>query len=193
MLNLPSTTVRSKYLKTLPIDAVFLDPRNGHKYQIVEKKLKNSFIKSANHYLKDDIEPINLEEIPQEMLKMDNPVKANINKIMKNRIIELEDKLRKLGQKLKKPLYEEIKEMLDDNWHEGKEFFYILNSGLVLPFRKSKYHTIEDALKSLDKVVNSLFKDKNRISLFMEKQYSIQSDLYRILTQEGSNSKVMLH
>ena len=39
MLNLPSTTVRSKYLRTLPINTVYLDPKNGHKYQVVERRV----------------------------------------------------------------------------------------------------------------------------------------------------------
>ena len=51
--------------------------------------MNNSLIKSAQHYLGQEIEPIILQDIPEDMLKKDNPNKANITKLMKSRINEL--------------------------------------------------------------------------------------------------------
>ena len=194
MLNLPSTTVRSKYLKSLPINTVFIDPKNGHKYQVVERKLNNTLVKTANHYLKDDVEPMKLEDIPQEMLKMDNPIKANISKVMKNRITDLEERLRDLLQKqeYKKPLYQEIKEILDDNWFEAKDRYYILHSGLVFPFKKSKYPSLDDAFYNLDKAMNSLLSDRDNFKRMMEKQHSIQSELYNSIVKEDHELKEII-
>lgn len=63
-LNIPSTSLRAKYLKTLPINTVYIDPKNGQNYKVVERKLNNSLIKAAEHYLGNDIEPTVLENIP---------------------------------------------------------------------------------------------------------------------------------
>jgi hypothetical protein len=46
-LNLPSTTVKSKYLKCLPIKTTYQDPINGYFYQVVEKEFNSSLIKAA--------------------------------------------------------------------------------------------------------------------------------------------------
>ena len=66
MINLPSTTVRSKYLRTLPINTVYLDPKNGHKYQVVERRVGNVMLKASINYLDNEIEGIQLENITQE-------------------------------------------------------------------------------------------------------------------------------
>ena len=73
-----------------------------------------------------------------------------------------------------------------------EDCFYILHSGLVLPFKKSKYPTLDNAFKSLDKVVNSLFKDKSKFSRMMEKQHSIQTELYRMLIHDDTDTKQIL-
>ena len=46
-LNIPSTSVRSKYLKTLPVGTVYKDPKSGYNYEVTEKKLNNTLIKAA--------------------------------------------------------------------------------------------------------------------------------------------------
>ena len=88
-ITLPSTSIKAKYLRTIPVSSVYRDP-NGYNYQVVEKKMNNSLIKSAQHYLGQEIEPIILQDIPEDMLKKDNPNKANITKLMKSSINELE-------------------------------------------------------------------------------------------------------
>ena len=92
MINLPSTTVRSKYLRTLPINTVYVDPKYGHKYQVVERRVGNVMLKAALNYLDNEIEAIQLENITPDMLKVDNIKKANINKSMKIKIHTLDCK-----------------------------------------------------------------------------------------------------
>ena len=36
---IPSTTVKSRFLKTLPVGTIYKDPRNNHIYIIEEKKI----------------------------------------------------------------------------------------------------------------------------------------------------------
>jgi hypothetical protein len=187
-LNIPSTSLRAKYLKTLPINTVYIDPKNGQNHKVVERKLNNSLIKGAEHYLGNDIEPIVLENIPDEMLKIDNPVKANPNKLLKSKIQSLEDKCRVLLQNQYKSLYHRIKELLDDNYHETSDCFYFLHSGLVLPFKKRYYPTIASVLSAVDKMVHSIFSDIEILPKVMEKQHKLQQKLYRMIMNNDSNS-----
>ena len=69
MLNLPSTTVRSKYLRALPINTVYLDPKNGHKYQVIERRVGSVLLKAALNYLDKEIEAIQLEGITPDMFR----------------------------------------------------------------------------------------------------------------------------
>ena len=114
MINLPSTTVHSKYLRTLPINTVYVDPKNGHKYQVVERRVGNVMLKAALNYLDNEIEAIQLEGITPDMLKVDNIKKTNINKSMKMKIHTLEDKVKRLLLSQHKSLFHRIKELLVD-------------------------------------------------------------------------------
>ena len=52
MLVIPSSTLRSRYIRTIPIGTVVKDPVNGHAYLIEEKKLNNnSLVKVATPYI----------------------------------------------------------------------------------------------------------------------------------------------
>ena len=64
-LNIPSTCLRSKYLKKLPIGTCFTDPKSGYNYEIVEKKLNDTLVKVAIPYLASEKEPITLSDIPK--------------------------------------------------------------------------------------------------------------------------------
>ena len=82
--NIPSTTVKSKYLKS----SVFQDPRNDYSYQVVERDNNSTLSKAAVPYLgKQD--PI-IIAVPDKYLKLENPKRANIMAVMKQRITELE-------------------------------------------------------------------------------------------------------
>lgn len=155
MINLPSTTVRSKYLRTLPINTVYVDPKNGHKYQVVERRVGSVMLKAS---INNEIEAIQLENITPDMLKVDNIKKANINKSMKMKIHTLEDKVRRLLLSQHKSLYHRIKELLGDvDYYESDDLIYCLHSGMVLPMKRKHYPTKEHAQSSLSKKVDLIF------------------------------------
>ena len=174
MLKIPATSVKSRFLRTLPIGTIYSDSTTNYSYQVVEKKLNNTLVKSAVPYLGRD-EPIELE-VPPEMRKLKNPVKANISKVMKSKIQNLEDKCRSLMKNQNRSLYHRLKDILEDD-----ESFYILHSGLVLPFKKRRYATLDDAKEDIDRLIDHLFSDKKLLKKMMEKQMSIQSDLMRMV------------
>ncbi|OAJ36817.1 hypothetical protein BDEG_20945 [Batrachochytrium dendrobatidis JEL423] len=184
----PKYLIESQISKNLPINTVYTDPKNGQNYKVVERKLNNSLIKVAEHYLGNDIKPIVLENIPKEMLKIDNPVKSNPNKLLKSKIQSLEDKCRVLLQNQYKSLYHRIKELLDDSYHETSDTIYLLHSGLVLSFKKAHYPTMALVLSAVDKKVHNIFSDIEILSKVMEKQHKLQQKLYRMIMNNDNNS-----
>jgi hypothetical protein len=50
-LVIPSSSVKSNYLRTLPIGTVFQDPTNTYKYKVEEKKVNNTMTKVAVPFL----------------------------------------------------------------------------------------------------------------------------------------------
>ena len=187
-LSIPSTSLRAKYLKTLPINTVYIDPKNDQKYIVVERKLNNSYIKTAEPYFEDKIQPMVLENIPDDMMKINNPIKANPNKILKSKIQSLEDKCRVLLQNQYKSLYHRVKELLDDNYYETSDCFYLLHSGLVLPFKKVHYPTITDVQGAVDEKVRAIFSDIDILPKVMEKQHKLQQKLYHIVMNNENDS-----
>ena len=167
---------------------MYKDPKNDQKYIVVERKLNNSFIKTAEPYFEDKIEAMVLENIPEDMFKQDNPVKVNPNKLLKSNIQSLEDKCRVLLQNQYKSLYHRIKELLDDNYHETSDCFYLLHSGLVLPFKKVHYSTKDDARRAVDKKVRTIFSDIDIFPKVMEKQHKLQQKLYQLIMNNEDDS-----
>ena len=171
MINLPSTTVRSKYLRTLPINTVYVDPKKGHKYQVVERRVGNVMLKAALNYLDNEIEAIQLENITPDMLKVDNIKKANINKSMKIKIHTLEDKVRRLLLSPHKSLYHRIKELLGDvDYYESDDLIYCLHSGMVLPMKRKHYSSREQAQSSLSKKVDLIFNEPKTLRKVFNQQ-----------------------
>ncbi|KAJ2991049.1 hypothetical protein HDV02_004007 [Globomyces sp. JEL0801] len=154
---LPSSTLRSQFIRTLELGTRFEDPKNKYIYKVVEKRLSsNSFAKVAVNDVNsqpDAPPPIKLENVPENMFKSENVNKANINKSMKNKILTLEEKLKKLMNNQSKSLYRRIKELLDDNCYETDNTIYILHSGLILLFKREYYPTLEDAKDNLEKML----------------------------------------
>ena len=60
-LKIPATSIRTKFLKSLPLGTCYLDSKTKYVYEVIEKKLNNNFVKSAVPYLGKDKEPIELE------------------------------------------------------------------------------------------------------------------------------------
>ena len=186
-LKIAASSVKSRFLRTLPIGTIYSDSTTNYSYQVVEKRLNNTLVKSAVPYLGRD-EPIDLE-VPPEMRKLKNPVKANISKVMKSKIQTiLEDKCRSLMKNQNRSLYYRLKDILDNDYYEDDEYFYLLHSGLVLPFKKKRYATLDDAKEDIDRLIDHLFSDKKLLKKMMEKQCSIQSDLMRMVMNRDSES-----
>ena len=87
-----------------------------------------------------------------------------------------------------KSLYHRIKELLDDNYHETPDCFYLLHSGLVLPFNKVHYPTIDEAERAVDKKVRNIFSDIEILPKVMEKQHKLQQKLYQIIMNNEDDS-----
>ena len=181
-LNIPSTSVRSKYFKTLPVGTVYKDPKSCYNYQVTEKKLNNTLIKAAVAYLGSDKQPISLD-VPDEFLKVEHPHKANVMKLMKSRLMSLQDENKWLLEQQHKSLYQRIKDHLNKKtYHETGDFYYCLHSGMVLPLKKKHYLTVEDALSAVDDSIEKIFQDPKILCKTMSKQHAIQSNLYQLLT-----------
>jgi hypothetical protein len=179
-LNIPSTSVRSKYLKRLPVGCIFVDPKSGYNYEVVEKQLNETLVKVAMPYLSSDKQPIELNGIPKEYLKLDSVPKANILKSMKSRLTELQLENKRLLEDQHKSLYQRIKDLLNEkNYYESDDVYYCLHSGLVLPLKKKHYPSIDDALYAVDDSIDKIFKI---LCKTMSKQHAIQSSLYQLLT-----------
>jgi hypothetical protein len=129
-----------------------------------------------------------LENIPEDMFKQDNPVKVNPNKLLKSKTQSLQDKCRVLLQNQYKSLYHRIKELLDDNYHETSDCFYLLHSGLVLPFKMVHYSTKDDARRAVDKKFCTIFSDIDIFPKVMEKQHKIQHKLYQLIMKNEDDS-----
>jgi hypothetical protein len=53
-LTIPSTTIKSRFLKTLPVGTIYKDPRNGDSYIIEEKKINECLSKTGVPYIDSD-------------------------------------------------------------------------------------------------------------------------------------------
>ena len=185
MLRLPSSCLRAKYIKTLPLNFIFEDPKSGLKYQVVEKKVNNNYVKVACHYF-GNLEASPLGDISGSMMKIENPIRANITKNMKSKINQLETTVRDLIKQLNVPSYQRIKNLLDGDRHfETDDNIYCLHSGIIIPLRRKHYKTLEYALESIDDVASRLFKEPKALTKLMEKQVDIQSELFQLLMNEG--------
>jgi hypothetical protein len=112
-LTIPSTTVKSRFLKTLPVGTIYKDPRNGHSYIIEEKKINECLSKTGVPYIGRDA-PIEIK-VPDKYMKLDNPKRANIIALMKDKLNQLESLNRELMCKLVvKSRYQQIKELMGE-------------------------------------------------------------------------------
>jgi hypothetical protein len=187
MLNLPSSSLRSKYIKNIPTGTIYLDPRNHHIYQVVEKRLNNSLLKVATNYVGNE-EPIVLEDVPDSMFKLENPLKANPSKLLKSKILSLEEKCQSIMRHQHKSLYRRIKEIIGDSCYETNDTIYLLHSGLVLPFKRKHYPTCDNAKANLEVMVHRIFTDTKMLPKVMDKQQSLQEKLYRIVMSGDDDS-----
>ena len=181
--NIPSTTVKCKYLKSLPISTVFRDPRNDYSYQVVERDNNSTLSKTAVPYLGKE-ESIKID-VPDKYLKLENPKRANIMAVMKQRISELEQMNKQLAKANHKSTYHKIQKALGDNRHfETDTKIFIISHGVVYPLRKKHYSSTEEALDAAEEIEKVIWKDTKLLEKFMSNQPKIQSKLLEVLTKE---------
>jgi hypothetical protein len=97
-LTIPSSNVKVKFLRTLPISTIFVDPVNCYKYRVEEKAVNGTLTKEANPFLGEEA---GIEiNVPDHLLKAKNPKRYNIMSGMKKRISEFEDTIAGMKQKI---------------------------------------------------------------------------------------------
>ena len=179
--NIPSTTVKSKYLKSLPISTVFRDPRNDYSYQVVERDNNSTLSKAA-------VPSLSWRKrfnFPDKYLKLENPKRANIMAVMKQRITELEQMNKQLAKAKHKSTYHKIKTALGDNRHfETDTKIFIIAHGVVYPLKKKHYSSTEEALDAAEEIEKVIWKDTKLLEKFMSNQPKIQSKLLEVLTKK---------
>ncbi|EGF81795.1 hypothetical protein BATDEDRAFT_23422 [Batrachochytrium dendrobatidis JAM81] len=102
MLVIPSCSLRSKHIRSIPINQIILDPANKHKY-IIEEKLStnNTLSKVAAPYFGEE-EPLALD-VDDKHLKIANPKR-----------------------------YEQIKYYLgDEKYYSDDKYLYTARNGIV--------------------------------------------------------------
>ena len=136
-INIASTSVRAKYLRSLPINTVYKDPRNGQCYEVVEKCSGSTLSKIAIPYFGQTDDAIEIN-VPDELLKVEHPLRKNIVAIMKEKVAKIEyekDQLLVcLGPKADS---DDFKTMFVNKLFEtNKELFYLSYSGIVFSISK---------------------------------------------------------
>ena len=187
----PSTSVRNKYLKSLPIGTVFKDPRNNHVYEIQERKINSSFSKVAIPYFGQN-EPIEID-VPEKLMKMENPVRANINQSLKERIAELEETISQLRAKseegVKQSLFAQIKQLMDGNdEYETEKEMFSLGKNIIFYAKKNGDN---NARESIERQKKDIWTDPTFLDELTRNQPAIQKRLLKHLTNDASNQKVV--
>lgn len=189
MLVIPSSTLRSRYIRTIPVGTVVKDPVNGHSYIVEEKKLNNnSLVKVATPYIGNEA-PIELT-VDEQHLKVVNPRRANVNLILKNRITELEEKVTSLNSMLKsRSKYEQIKHLMNgDEYYEDDKYMYLVRDGIVWPTRIKG--TCEDTKKDLDEYIQTTWKSPQHLHALILGQKRLQSKLLDTLSKDCIEKQV---
>jgi len=170
---IPSTTVRAKFLRRLPIGTVYSDPNNDYKYKVIEKQVGAGWSKVGVPCL-EPVEPIDIQ-VPDNLIKVANPKRANIMTQMKQRILQLEDELAQLRTRSNDCL-DKIRSGLDeDNYYCGKTDLYHLQSCFL--FNVKHQGDIQAAKQKMLKLEESCWKDSELIQKLVAKQERIRSKL----------------
>ena len=87
---IPSTTLKSQYLqRNLKIGAIYKDPVNTNfKYIVEERELNGLISKIAQPYFGSE-EGLDLDDVPEKLIKMQNPKKHNVMKAFKQKLNNL--------------------------------------------------------------------------------------------------------
>ena len=177
-INIASTSVRAKYLRSLPINTVYKDPRNGQYYEVVEKCSGSTLSKIAIPYFGQTDDAIEIN-VPDELLKVEHPLRKNIVAIMKEKVAQMEyekDQLLVcLGPKADS---DDFKTMFVNKLFEtNKELFYLSNSGIVFSISKDANVDQDENYKRLMTYVRETKHDKAKMKALLNNQYGLKLGL----------------
>ena len=182
MLIIPSTAVMSKFLKTLPINSIYVDPINSHKYIVEEKEHNGTLLKVANPYLGPE-DGITINP-PNELIKSQNVTRSNPMTRMKERISFLENQVKELLEKESSPtmsMYSHLNNMVGkDKYKEFDNDLFKLDNGVI--FHLTKDRTKGDCEQCLDELISFCWKDADKLASVMKRQHKIQKKLLAHLT-----------
>ncbi len=125
--------------------------------------------------------PIEIQ-VPDKYMKLDNPKRANIMALMKDKLNQLESLNRELMCKLDvKSRYQQIKELMGDRkyFETERDIFCVGDECVVYQMRITD--SKEEAHQLLEKY---MWKDPQLIARLMEKQDKIQTKLLQLLSKE---------
>jgi hypothetical protein len=180
-ITIPSTTVKCRFLKTLPLGTIFKDPRNNHVYEVQEKKIGNCYSKIAVPHFGED-EPIELD-VPAALMKVENPERANVMVRMKQKLAHLETVNGQLMNKLGlKSRFDQIQELMEGRkYHIEEEDGYLIDSGVIFHLRKKDCKDGECLKTSLDNFCDKAWNDTSSFMKVMDRQQRLQQKLLSCL------------
>ena len=175
---IPSTTVRSLYLTTLPLNTVYIDPRNAHSYSIQEKQVESKYFKVAVPYISGNASPIELSDVPPQFLKAENPVRANISHTLKQRITQLEV----INKSLQSATFKQIQRIFGDKRNaQIADNIYSLQDGIVFHFQTNQFDS-DNLKKSIHKEISNILVDATLLDNLEQDQPCNQSELLSLHT-----------
>jgi hypothetical protein len=183
-LTVPSTSVKSRFLKTLPIDEIFRDLRNNHLYQVKEKRNGTCYSRFAVPYFGSEEQQTELS-VPEKHMKAENLVRTNIMSVMKQRLCFAESLNSQLMSKMGlKDGLEQIKETLGcEDYYETADDAYLIEHGVIFHMRKKDCKSGEESKPSLREFSSKAWADSSMLSKVIDKQQRIQSKLLSHLSK----------
>ena len=124
-------------------------------------------------------------QVPEKYMKLDNPKRANVLSLMKDKLNQLESLNKELLTKLDvKSRYQQIKQLMGERkyYETERDIFCVGDECIVYQMRITE--SKEEAYQLLERYIQCVWKDPSMLARLMEKQVKIQSKLLYLLTQE---------
>ncbi len=114
--------------------------KNGHKYQVQEKRINQTLTKVGVNYFGDE-QPIELpDDLDPKHLKQQNTKRISIMTIMKERLTQMENLNKELLKKLDvKSKMKQIQEMAGNGYIENLKYIFKVQHGII---QKHELHSV---------------------------------------------------
>ena len=181
MPTIPATSLRSKYLKSLPINTVYLD-KNGHKYQVQEKRINQTLTKVGANYFGDE-QPIDLpDDLDPKHLKSQNTNRISIMTIMKERLTQLENLNKELLQRLDvKSKMKQIQELAGNRYVENEKYILRVQHGIVFAVKKKG----DNNSALLDDYIKKTWANPEDLHHLITNQVKLQDIILQLLLKQA--------